>query len=118
MKKKIYKAGGVITEADFNKVKMLIDLGLGNKQIEDIVGWKSKTISIIRNKKDYKEYKEYKRIEYQKDKNNKQLQPEQTEAKTTAQQEWLEALKENTKEIKQLREAIYVLRSDKKKGWF
>lgn len=38
--------------------------------------------------------------------------------KVKYQNQWIEAIKENTKEVKLLREAIYVVRSDKKKGWF
>jgi len=112
-----------INEDIYNNIKLLINHGLRSSEITKINGYKESVITNVRNTDDYDQYRKLLN-QYRIAKNNKS---EQIAIPITSNNikevpvpavTKIDGIAELTKEIKMLREAIYVMRSDNKKGWF
>jgi len=113
-----------VNEDMYNKIKKLTDAGFSNKDVYDQHKYKEDVVGNVRNTDNYNLYKEM-RDRLRIAKNNKSKQIEIPIVSITKVKEVpvpaitkIEGIAELTKEIKMLREAIYVVRSDNKKGWF
>jgi len=111
-----------VNEVIYNKIKKLTDAGFSNKDVYDQNGYKETVVSDVRNTHNYNLYEEL-REQSRIAKNNK---PKQIEIPIASSAEInvpvpavakIDGIAELTKEVKMLREAIYVMRSDKKRGW-
>lgn len=112
-----------VNEDMYNKIKKLTDAGFSNKDVYDQHKYKEDVVGNIRNTDNYNLYKEMRdRLRIAKNNKSKQIEiPIASSAKINVPLPAvakIDGIAELTKEIKMLREAIYVVRSDNKKGWF
>ena len=112
-----------INEDIYNNIKLLTNHGLSSSEITKINGYKESVITNVRNTDDYDQYRKLLN-QYRIAKNNKSEQIAIPIASSKIKEvpvpavTKIDGIAELTKEIKMLREAIYVMRSDNKKGWF
>lgn len=126
MKTKNYPNGHKFSEKDYDNIEELLNYKIPASKIKKMTGWSQTTIARCQASSDYSDYLKQMdvRLKEIKEKNKAKtaslLPTPQVEVsdKVKYQNQWIEAIKENTKEVKLLREAIYVVRSEKKKGWF
>jgi len=112
-----------INEVMYNKIKKLTNAGFSNKDVYEQNGYKEDVVGNVRNTDNYNVYKELRnRLRIAKNNKSKQIEipivSNKTKEVPMPAVTKIEGIAELTKEIKMLREAIYVVRSDNKKGWF
>ena len=112
-----------INEVMYNKIKKLTNAGFSNKDVYEQNGYKEDVVGNVRNTDNYNVYKELRnRLRIAKNNKSKQIEipivSNKTKEVPVPAVTKIDGIAELTTEIKMLREAIYVVRSDNKKGWF